>query len=52
MEGEGWGEKEICAKGGGRRPNMAGRINERELITFARPNKTAVLQAIKAQLRW
>ena len=51
MAGEGWGEEEICAKGGGRRPNMAGRINDRELITFARPNKTAVLQAIKAEPR-
>ena len=43
-------ERNLCQ--GRRTTAKHGRwINERELITFARPNETAVLQAIKAQLR-
>ena len=56
MAEEGWGEKEICTKGvingqkirrgahSNSKSNMASRVNDRQLITLARPNKTPALQ--------
>ena len=56
MAEEGWGEKEICTRGvingqkirrgahSNSKSNMASRVNDRQLITLARPNKTPALQ--------
>ena len=49
MTAEDWGEKEICIKESvvhsDTKSNMANRINDRELITIARPDETLALQA-------